>query len=47
LSCDAASVTESGKLTGEADGVKFLRLENNTAVYQVGSGKYQFQSKLN
>jgi alpha-L-rhamnosidase len=43
---DAASVTESGKPAGEAEGVKFLRMENNAAVYAVGSGNYQFQSQL-
>jgi alpha-L-rhamnosidase len=43
---DAASVTESGKPAGEAEGVKFLRMENNAAVYAVGSGDYQFQSPL-
>jgi len=43
---DASSVTESGKPTSEAEGVKFLRMENNTAVYAVGSGTYQFQSQL-
>jgi alpha-L-rhamnosidase len=43
---DAASVTESGKPAGEAEGVKFLRMENNAAVYAVGSGSYQFQSQL-
>jgi alpha-L-rhamnosidase len=43
---DAASVTESGKPAGEAEGVKFLRMENNAAVYAVGSGDYQFQSQL-
>jgi alpha-L-rhamnosidase len=42
---DAAGVTESGKPAGEAEGVKFLRMENNTAVYAVGSGTYQFQSQ--
>jgi len=42
---DAASVTESGKPAGEAQGVKFLRMENNAAVYAVGSGNYQFQSQ--
>jgi alpha-L-rhamnosidase len=42
---DAASVTESGKPAGEAEGVKFLRMENNAAVYAVGSGNYQFQSQ--
>jgi hypothetical protein len=26
--------------------VKFLRMENNAAVYAVGSGNYQFQSQL-
>ena len=43
---DAAGVTESGKPAGEAEGVKFLRTENNAAVYAVGSGDYQFQSQL-
>ena len=43
---DAAGVTESGKPAGEAKGVKFLRMENNAAVYAVGSGSYQFQSQL-
>jgi alpha-L-rhamnosidase len=43
---DAAGVTESGKPAGEAEGVKFLRFENNAAVYAVGSGTYQFQSQL-
>jgi len=43
---DAASVTESGKPAGEAESVKFLRMENNAAVYEVGAGNYQFQSQL-
>jgi hypothetical protein len=30
----------------EAEGVQFLRMENNAAVYAVGSGTYQFQSTL-
>ena len=42
---DAASVTESGKPAGEAESVKFLRMENNAAVYAVGAGNYQFQSQ--
>jgi alpha-L-rhamnosidase len=42
---DAASVTESGKTPGQALGVKFLRMENNTAVFEVGSGSYQFVSQ--
>ena len=43
---DAGGVTESAKPAGEAEGVKFLRFENNAAVYAVGSGTYQFQSQL-
>jgi alpha-L-rhamnosidase len=43
---DAASVTESGKPAEKVKGVKFLRMENNAAVYEVASGTYQFQSLL-
>jgi alpha-L-rhamnosidase len=39
-------VTESGKPAAKAKGVKFLRMENNAAVYAVGSGAYRFQSTL-
>ena len=42
---DEASVTESGKSTRKADGVKFLRMENGAAVYEVGSGSYEFHSE--
>lgn len=42
----AAGVTESGKSTDKAAGVKFTRMENNAAVYAVDSGVYQFQSTL-
>ena len=42
----AAGVTESGKPAEKAEGVKFLRMENNAAVYAIGSGSYRFQSKL-
>ena len=41
---DRNSVLESGKPAGEAAGVKFLRMEEGTAVYQVGSGEYHFTS---
>jgi len=43
---DATSVTESGKPAAQAEGVKFLRLENHTAVYDLGSGTYRLESKL-
>ena len=41
---DPASVTESGQPASRSVGVKFLRVENGAAVYEVGSGTYQFQS---
>jgi alpha-L-rhamnosidase len=43
---DEASVTESGGPAEKAKGVKFLRMEENAAVYAVGSGTYRFQSSL-
>jgi alpha-L-rhamnosidase len=43
---DEAGVTESGKPAAKAPGVKFLRMENGAAVYEVGSGTYQFQAAL-
>jgi alpha-L-rhamnosidase len=43
---DAASVVESGHSAAGAEGVNFLRMENNAAVYAVGSGAYRFQSTL-
>ena len=42
----AAGVTESGKPAANSNSVKFLRLENGTALYEVGSGCYRFQSTL-
>ena len=42
---DAASVTEGGKSAGQAEGVKFLRLEDGAAVFTVGSGTYHFASQ--
>jgi len=43
---DAAGVTEGGSPIDKVKGVKFLRMENSTAVYGVGSGTYRFQSAL-
>jgi len=43
---DAAAVTEGGKTIGKVKGLKFLGLENNAAVYAVGSGTYRFQSTI-
>ncbi|MEI7928841.1 MAG: alpha-L-rhamnosidase C-terminal domain-containing protein [Verrucomicrobiales bacterium] len=43
---DAVGVTESGKPAAQAKSVKFLRLENGAAMYEVGSGTYRFQATL-
>jgi alpha-L-rhamnosidase len=43
---DAAGVTESGKPAAKAEGVKVLQMENDAAVFAVGSGHYHFQSNL-
>lgn len=43
---DPAGVTEGGRPADKAERVKFLGMENNAAVYLVGSGTYQFQSRL-
>jgi alpha-L-rhamnosidase len=40
----AKAVREGDKAAGEAEGVKFLRMEGNAAVYEIGSGKYSFVS---
>ena len=43
---DASQITESGKPAKDSEGVKFLRMEKSTAVYEVGSGNYVFESKI-
>ena len=40
------SVTEDGKPVIQAPGVEFLRSEDKTAVYRVGSGQYKFVSVM-
>jgi len=42
----SAILTSSVIAAEDAKGVKFLRMENNTAVYAVGSGNYRFKSTL-
>lgn len=39
----AASVKESGRLASTATGVKFLQMEDGSAVFLVQSGKYSFE----
>jgi len=36
----ASAVTEGGRSAGTAEGVRFLRMEDGSAVYAVGSGRY-------
>ena len=43
---DPAVVLESGKPAGSVDGIKSLGTEGNTAVFEVGSGTYRFQSEI-
>jgi alpha-L-rhamnosidase len=38
------SVTEGGLPADDAEGVTFLRMEKNKAVFEVESGKYEFKS---
>lgn len=40
----AAAATESGKAVAGARGVCYLRMESGAAVYEVGSGRYVFES---
>lgn len=39
-----ADVTEGGKPASRAEGVRFLRMEEGSAVYEVGSGTYGFSA---
>jgi alpha-L-rhamnosidase len=43
---DAAAVTESGRKPAEVKGVKFLRGESGSAIFEVESGAYSFKSAL-
>lgn len=38
------SITESNRKVGKVDELKFLKMEDNYAVFQVGSGSYHFKS---
>jgi len=43
---DAVGVTESGRPAAEADGVRFVRQEKDTVLFEVGSGTYHFASQM-
>ena len=42
-----AIITETGKPVNQAKGLKFLRQENGTVDFEVGSGTYKFASEIN
>jgi len=42
----ASDVLEGKTRAAQAEGVTFLRMDNGAAVYQVGSGAYQFRTKV-
>jgi alpha-L-rhamnosidase len=41
---DEREVKESGRQAGQARGIKFLGTEAGTAIYEIGSGNYRFES---
>ncbi|MGI8907553.1 MAG: family 78 glycoside hydrolase catalytic domain [Candidatus Sumerlaeaceae bacterium] len=41
----AEGVTESGKPASAAEGVKFVRMQNGAAVFELGAGNYAFRAK--
>jgi alpha-L-rhamnosidase len=43
---DAAEVTEGGKPAAKANQVKFVRMEHNKAIFEVGSGEYFFATEI-
>ena len=46
LTNDLSNITEGDQPAEQADNVEFLKMENNYAVYKVGSGDYNFNSPL-
>ena len=40
-----AVITENGIDVSKDDGIKFIKIENDRAVYEIGSGSYHFVSK--
>ena len=44
---DIAGVTEGERPAAQAEGIKFLRMQDRAAVLAVGAGQYQFRSNIN
>ena len=45
-SMDTAAVTESDKPANAAEGVTFLRMQDDAALHAVDSGTYRFQAAI-
>lgn len=43
---EADKIRESGKEVSEAEGVRFIKMEEGRAILQIGSGNYAFESQL-
>lgn len=43
---DSDSVTEGEKPASQAEGIRFLRMENGSALLEIGAGQYHFRSAL-
>ncbi len=43
---DAGAVRESGRQAAQVPGLKFVRHEDSMAVFEAGSGRYEFQSSI-
>jgi alpha-L-rhamnosidase len=39
-----AQITEGGKPEGQAEGVIFIRVEGDAAIFEVGSGEFRFEA---
>ena len=39
------NVTESGKQINKTNGVKFIKMKKEYAIYEIGSGSYHFESE--
>jgi alpha-L-rhamnosidase len=42
---DASSVFESGRAAEKVRGIKFVRMDAGAALFEAGSGTYEFETK--
>ncbi|MHA1379483.1 MAG: glycoside hydrolase family 78 protein [Candidatus Helarchaeota archaeon] len=43
---NAENVTENGNLISDSEDLKFVKYENNNAIYEIASGKFNFSSRF-